>query len=227
MYYLKARLFPTMLTIIPFITFIFLLTEKYSDRIIALGNYSILLSRLSFIPAVIFFMVQINRFVAKEIFQRFYFADELNMPTTIMLLLSDSELPLPIKENIRKQIEFKFGIKLKDAYSENQNPEAAKKLIAIAVSQMRNVLRGNKMLLNHNIEYGFVRNFIGGSFISFLFSLICAIICFNLSNELKYTILFAVFTVFYLTPIGFSSLLVKKYGKYYAKVLFEQFLMLK
>lgn len=227
MYYLKARLFPTMLTIIPFITFIFLLTEKYSDRIIALGNYSILLSRLSFIPAVIFFMVQINRFVAKEIFQRFYFADELNMPTTIMLLLSDSELPLPIKENIRKQIEIKFGIKLKDAYSENQNPEAAKKLIATAVSQVRNVLRENKLLLNHNIEYGFVRNLIGGSLVSFLFSLICAIICCVFLNELKYSITFASFAIFYLIPILLSSLIIKKYGKYYAKVLFEQFLTLK
>ena len=144
-----------------------------------------------------------------------------------MLLLSDSELPFSIKENIRKQIEIKFGIKLKDAYSENQNPEVAKKLIAIAVSQMRNVLRGNKMLLNHNIEYGFVRNFIGRSFISFLFSLICTIICFNLSNESKYTILFACFTFFYLVPIVFSNFLVKKHGKYYAKVLFEQFLTLK
>ena len=69
MYYLKARLFPTILTVIPFITGIFLLTEKYSDCIIISGNYFILLSRLLFIPAVFFLMVQINRVVAKEIFK--------------------------------------------------------------------------------------------------------------------------------------------------------------
>lgn len=227
MYYLKARLFPTILTVIPFITGIFLLTEKYSDCIIISGNYFILLSRLLFIPAVFFLMVQINRVVAKEIFQRFYFADELNMPTTIMLLWSDRELTISMKEKIRKLIENKFGIKLNDEYSEKQNPEEAKRLIATAVSQVRNVLRETKLLLNHNIEYGFVRNLIGGSLVSFLFSLICAIICCVFLNELKYSITFASFAIFYLIPILLSSLIIKKYGKYYAKVLFEQFLTLK
>lgn len=223
-YYIKARLFPTIICAAPLLTlYYFGLSEKIINFIEFLKGYK-WVSDITISVAIIYFMTQINRFVAKEIFQKLFFKDEIKMPTTNFLLQSNTFFVEATKKRIRKKIKANFGIELLSLSQENKNELEARKTIVDAVAQIKNATRDNTLLFQHNIEYGFTRNLIGGCVIAILVTL------FNLyffktiiPNELAFNISIG-FGVLYLLPIVLSSFLVNRYGKYYAKVLFEQFL---
>ncbi len=223
-YYFKARLFPTVLTSIPVIIlynkFVSILYHDKLEKIFSLlpSVTDIILS-----SAIIFLLVQVNRFLSKEIFQRLYFKDEKNMPTTNMLLKSNNELEISVKQKIEDKIKTKFGIDLLSITDESSDESRARKLITTVVSQIRNVLRNNTLLLQHNIEYGFFRNLIGGSFLAFVISIIIVILSYH-THDLTIRNLGWILTIVYFVPILCSKLIINRYGKYYAKILYEQFL---
>lgn len=223
-YFLRARLFPTVLTSIPLLVVInAVIAPIYHE---ALKNiYAVLPTIASFglSAAVIFLFVQINRLIAKEVFQRFFFQDEVRMPSTNHLLWQDSFFEDQIKVQIRTKIKDRFNIDLLDKRGEAQNEMKGRRLIVTAVSQIRNVLRGNKMLLQHNIEYGFFRNLIGGSLLAVAVSIFLLVYALIMdANRLCTTAIILI--IVYLIPLLLSKMLIKKYGNYYSKILYEQFL---
>lgn len=147
------------------------------------------------------------------------------MPTTNHIMVKNTFYAEPIKNNIREKIKDKFSISLMSSTDEAQNENNARKVIAAAVSQIRIALKGNSMLLQHNIEYGFWRNLIGGSLLSVIFS---ATIFFyggyHHLPDLKTIGLICL--IIYLVPILLSKLIINYYGRYYSKILYEQFLSL-
>jgi hypothetical protein len=223
-YYFKARLFPTILTSIPaIILYNKFVANLYHDKLENIYAGLPTITDVIFSGAIIFLLVQINRFLSKEIFQRLYFKDEINMPTTNLLLKSNSELENSIKQKIEAKIKSKFDINLLTLIEESADNQKARKLIATTVSQIRNILRDNTLLLQHNIEYGFFRNLIGGSFMAFLISLII-VASSQYTTDLSTRNLGWILTCIYLLPILLSKLIINRYGKYYAKILYEQFL---
>ena len=225
-YYLKARLFPAVLTSIPpLVLFNKFVAPTYASALE--GIFSILptVTNATLSAAIVFLLVLINRFLAKEIFQKFYFSDEAKMPTTNMLLKSNTELENNIKQKIEEKTKEMFGIELLPIDEEKSDENRARKLIVTAVSQIRNCLRGNAMLLQHNIEYGFFRNLIGGSLLSIIVSV--SLLCISYYCCDKTMIATSIiFVCIYLTPILLSKWLIKRHGEYYAKILYEQFLSL-
>lgn len=223
-YYFKARLFPTVLTSIPaIILYNRFVSSLYHEKLENIFSVLPTITDIILSSAIVFLLVQVNRFLSKEIFQRLYFKDEINMPTTNLLLKSNTELEASIKQKIEDKIKNKFGIILLSGTDESANVLRARKLIATAVSQIRNVLRDNSLLLQHNIEYGFFRNLIGGSFLAFVISVIILIHSYC-SCDLTTRNLGWVLAIAYFLPILFSKLIIDRYGKYYAKILYEQFL---
>jgi hypothetical protein len=223
-YYFKARLFPTVLTSIPtIILYNRFVSSLYHEKLENIFSVLPTITDIILSLAIVFLLVQVNRFLSKEIFQRLYFKDEINMPTTNLFLKSNTELEASIKQKIEDKIKNKFGIILLSGTDESADVLRARKLIATAVSQIRNVLRDNSLLLQHNIEYGFFRNLIGGSFLAFVISVIILIhsycSCDLTTRNLGWVLAFA-----YFLPILFSKLIIDRYGKYYAKILYEQFL---
>jgi len=90
----------------------------------------------------------------------------------------------------------------------------ARNLIVHAVSQIKNKLRDNAILFQHNIEYGFIRNLIGGSLIAIIFSIV--IIIYSLiygDGTLRNAGI--ILLIIYSLPIILSKLLITKYGRYY------------
>lgn len=223
-YYFKARLLPTVLTSIPAIMlYNKFVASLYHDKLENIFSVLPTITDIILSSAIVFLLVQINRFLSKEIFQRLYFKDEINMPTTNLLLKSNNELETSIKQKIEDKIKTKFGISLISETDETSDVLRARKLIATAVSQIRNVLRDNSLLLQHNIEYGFFRNLIGGSFLAFVTSIIILVHSYY-SCELTTRNLVWILSITYFLPILFSKLIINRYGKYYAKILYEQFL---
>lgn len=225
-YFLRARLFPALITSIPMLIFVNkIIAVKYASALKNLYDILPVIAHFGLSAAIVFLFVQINRFVAKEVFQRFYFREELYMPSTNYLLQNNIFYPLPIRNSIRNKIKDKFKIDLLDASEEAADENNARKIIAVAVSQIRNSLRGNALLFQHNIEYGFWRNLIGGSLIALIFSVV--IFIYGSYQHLPDQRIVAVICfLLYLLPVVLSAVIIRYYGKYYAKILYEQFLSL-
>ncbi len=223
-YYFKARLFPTVLTGIPAIILYYrFVANIYHDKLENIYNGLPIITDIFFSSAIIYLLVQINRFISKEIFQKLYFKDEINMPTTNLLLKSNNELETSIKQKIEVKIKNMFDIELLSQRDEEKDKERARKLISTTVSQIRNVLRNNSLLLQHNVEYGFFRNLIGGSFIAFIISLIIVATS-QYSADITIRNLGCILACIYFLPILLSKFIINKYGEFYAKILYEQFL---
>lgn len=223
-YYIKGRLFPTILTIIPLLILAnTVVTMLYYDTLKHILNVLPLITHLALSAALLFLMVQIIRMISKEVFQRFYFEDEIRMPTTNHLLWSDTFFDSSIKEKIRAKIQHKFGIVLMSETEESTEEAKSRKQIVIAVSQIRNCLQENKLLLQHNIEYGFFRNFLGGCLIAVFFSAII-LIWGIVKHESNIKLTGIILMIIYFIPILFSKPIVNRFGNYYSKILYEQFL---
>lgn len=226
-YYIKARLFPTILTSIPLIILANnLMTGFIAQKFQEANAFIFAATNTSVSAAIIFLLVLINRFISKEIFQQWFFQDEMRMPSTEYILGSNLHFDPKIKEQIRNKIKLRYKIHLLNSVEEKEDENRARKLIVAALSQVRNDLRPNKMLLQHNIEYGFFRNLIGGSLIAFMASFGLIIYGVNTSSNALQTT-GTILCLVYLFPLLMSKALINKHGNYYAKILFEQFLSLK
>ena len=105
-YFYRARLFPALITSIPLLIFINkIIAVKYATALKNIYDVLPLITHLGLSAAIIFLFVQINRLVAKEVFQRWHFRDELYMPTTNHLLMNSTYYPIAIKFDIA----FHFG----------------------------------------------------------------------------------------------------------------------
>lgn len=223
-YYWRARLLPTVLTAIPmFLFYWFYIKPKIPFDIFEIV-YLNFFGHMSVNAALVFVLIQINRFVAKEVFQKFYFKDYLKMPTTELLLFSSSTITKEMKESVREKIKKDFNINLYTEEKEKNYPSEARKQISLAVSQIRILLRGNKALYQHNIEYGFVRNLLGGCLIALVVSVIGLFLALFYGDRVDIPQYFLIFAIVYSVPIIFSRLLVKKYGMYYANILYSEYL---
>lgn len=223
-YFYRARLFPALITSIPMLIFFNkVLAIQYREALKNVFDVLPIIAHLGLSAAIVFLLVQINRLIAKEVFQRFYFKEELHMPSTNHLLWTNNYYENSIKEKIRNKIQANFGITLLTPEEEQQNENKSRKLIMTGVSQIRVALKGNAMLLQHNIEYGFWRNLLGGCLLAVIFSIITFFYA-KLNNLQDLGTISAICFFVYLTPILLSKLIINYYGRYYSKILYEQFL---
>ena len=195
----------------------------YNDNLANVYSTLPFLTNATFSAAIVFLLTQLNRFCAKELFQRVYFQDELNMPTTNHLLWKDSFFDDAIKRKVRTKIKDKYDITLLSPQEEQAEEPRARRLVSTAVSQIRITLKDNAMLFQHNVEYGFFRNLVGGSALATVFSLLILIFAYiKAYNQLK--LIAVLLLIVYLVPIFLSKFFIKRYGDYFSKILYEQFL---
>jgi len=225
-YNLRARLFPTIITAIPFVILANCLMNQYlKEQLSQIDTWLQGTIHVGLSAAIIYFLSQINRIVSKEVFQRMYFKDEQHMPSTDYMLHADGFFEPVIKDKIRDKISTRYSIDLLTIDAERSDTGRARRMIATACSQIRNDLRSNSLLLQHNIEYGFIRNLIGGCLLAFLASFVLLLYSGAAANSLITGA--AVFLgLFYLTVMLSGKWLIHRTGSYYAKVLYEQFLSL-
>lgn len=228
-YELYARKYPAVVAmLIPAIYTTWMLME-YIPRIISLGN--MLTSAIAcFVPTAIvygaigFFARSLFRDASKMLFQFPLFKeDETEMPTTRLLLWTDKRaLSKNELELIAQKVEKDFGIRLLTLKETNKNTMEAKKTIVSAVGKMREVTRKNPNLLQYNIDFGFCRNYLGGSVYSLLALIVLAIVCYC-TNIFNYkVILLALAVQVLLSIVMYITLQFKGYT--YARALFNVYL---
>lgn len=226
-YIVKARIYPAVISIIPIIIFFhFYLNNIVSDLFNLVINIK-WLGDISISVIFIYLFVQINRFIGKELYEKIYFKNELYMPTTNYLMHSNEKYSKDYKTKIYSKIKNDFGIELVTHEEEEANNLEARRKIVEAAGQIRQKVKNGHLLLQHNIEYGFVRNFIGGSTVAFLLSLMNLYIFYYISyNKIAFGI--SIFTaIFYLMPIILSKIIINKFGNLYAQRLIMEYMSLK
>ena len=89
---------------------------------------------------------------------------------------------------------------------------------------IRKRLKGNEFLLQHNTEYGAMRNAIGGSVLGAILSVLNIWFFSQIFPQGLAVVLSAVSLGLYAILIGLSRVIVDFYGRNYAKVLFREYI---
>ena len=224
-YSLTGRVFPAIISmIIPIVVFNYFYASEEFSALIGEIMGAKLVANLTLPVICLFVLSQFGRVLGKNLFENLYFKDERLMPTTQFLLFSDKNFSEQHKLKIRNKMEKDFTTELLSKEEEAKDIEESKTRLVETMALVRRSLHKNEFLLQHNIEYGFMRNLIGGSVIG---ALICIfnILFFNnfVINELASNIsIFALF--FYVVLILLSKKIINFYGKRYAKILFAEYL---
>ena len=225
-YTLKARIFPAILTSLPLIVLINATFDSQVHQWLNSDDYAALFGKGTLAIAIVFALSQFNRFVAAEVFERLISKDETNFPTTRLLLPNNDKLSDTTRKAIGKKVNQDFGQELPSSVTPSKESKARRQISDI-VRMMRERTRGHKLLLQHNIEYGFARNLIGACPLVLLVS--------GANIYLYKQHVFDAFPVWgYRASIAYSiaavgmmvlsKVILDRYGIRYARVLFQAYL---
>ena len=117
-----------------------------------------------------------------------------------------------------------FKLVLKNEEEQLENEIEARKEIANAVQLIRNVTRDDKILLQYNIQFGFLRNFMGGMVVAFVISFLLLLISACLREPSILHLIICIVDI----AILISSFTILKYrAKAYARQLYVAYLTAK
>lgn len=223
-YSFKARIAPTAVTaLIPILVFNhFFVSEEFRKLlgdILGLKFFSALtISAISII-----FLAELSRAISKLLFQKVY-KDELSLPTTRFILYTDPTYSEDFKNRFRACVLKDFKITLPTIIDENENIDESRKRIAESVVSIRKKLHNNIFLMQHNIEYGALRNSLGGAFLAVIFSGLNIIMFrFYFINHFAVKISICSFLLYALL-LAIGPWLIQIYGRSYAKILFREYM---
>lgn len=224
-YSLKARFLPALATaVVPATIFSYFYVSEEFSRFMGymLGMKFLSTVSLSFIFLI--YLSEFGRTIAKGIFESRFFKDELSMPTTRFMLFGDKTYSDDYKVAFRKRVKTDFGLALATKEDELADEHDARRKIVEAMALVRKKLHKNVFLLQHNIEYGAMRNAVGGAVIGIA---ICAwnIYFFQTiaPNNLPVQVSIFFGAIYALLVIS-SRFILELYGKSYAKTLFREYL---
>ncbi len=223
-YELKARVLPAILsTVLPLFLFnYFLVHQGLQQLFAALAEWQVV-SGVTSTFIFLYFIIELNRSVSKFIFEKYLFEDDQKLPTTQLLMFSDSNYSEDFKRRIRTKIMTEFQIRVLNEDEEKENPELARKLIVEAVSRIRNSMREDTFIKQSNIRYGYFRNLIGGSVIGSIIAIAnVAYLHYNNLAEWAIYVNYALICL-YLFLLACSRWLLKAHGYNYAKSLLENY----
>lgn len=221
-YNLQARIAPAIICAIPILLFqYFFLSQEISIFIAFLGNLKFA-GNLTISIVILYFLSQINRYFSKTFFEK----EKIYIPTTEFLLFSNSEYSNEYKIKIYEKLEKDFGLKLPTEKEQKKNEINSRKRISEIISLVRRKIGNGKLLLQHNIEYGFWRNLIGGTIISIIFSGITTYFSYAENNTTLF-IASIILLIIYLLILICNKFILDSFGKMYARVLVQEYMGMK
>ncbi len=216
-----ARLYPALITLVP--VFVLTLGLAQNELTKLLGDIMAIrvAGCVSINVAALFLLIQANRFIGKEVFERWYFEDELRMPTTEMLLPSSTQISPPLRSKVDTLCQCDFALFLPTADEQEDDEMLVRRRIVEIVAQIRQKVRDGHLLLQHNIEYGFARNLIGGAPLGIAISVICALYFYRNSQAIA---LFSVaLAILWGLLLLLSKTIIGRFGVLYAKRLIQEY----
>lgn len=217
-----ARVYPALISLIPCLLLTFGVVENELKQVLGEILSLKVLGGVSINVAVLFLLIQVNRFIGKEVFEKNYFKDELHMPTTDMLLPTSDAISPDMRKKIADKCFRDFDLKLPVVSEQEADESLVRRRIVEIVAQIRQKVKGGYLLLQHNIEYGFARNLIGGAPLALIISLVDAVYFFDKGKG------FFAFSIFLATVwvllLVFSKMIIERFGVLYAKRLIQEYI---
>ncbi|MBR6362395.1 MAG: hypothetical protein IKR88_03825 [Bacteroidales bacterium] len=222
-----ARVYPAVLGMLPLCILLTLCLEEWFPQ------YNALIVNMKRVPYLVisstvlstalgYFVRELFKDTSKWLFQYPMFKmDETEMPSTKMLLWGEGTLSPAYHTRIAVKVRETFGTTLPTYKEEQADSVMAKKRIAEIVSLIRQHCRGNKILEQYNMEFGFCRNYLGAGVWSILLITILSVV--NIFHDwLPWQAIIVAFVAQVLLMMAcFCSLKVK--GRTYATYLYATF----
>lgn len=223
-YTIIARIFPAAISSIPFfVLYYYFLSDKIGNFLVELFDIK-WLSDTTISVALIFLLIQLSRFTSKELYEKRIYSDGLGLPTTNYLLHADSFYSAEFTKKIHQKIFKDFNIDIPPARKEIFDVDGSRKQIVEAINLIRAMVGKGNLVQQHNIEYGFVRNVIGGAVIAVIISIFNLAVFYWLSFNLTAFILSGIIASTYFLLIGFGKRLINFFGVNYARVLIQEYM---
>ena len=222
-----ARVYPAVLGMLPTCILLAMCMGKWFPQYEALvGNVQwvlCLIGGTALVSMAVGYLVREGfKETSKWLFQYHMFKqDETEMPTTQMLLWQNEIISPEYHNKIAAKVEETFGRRLPTRKEEEADPGLSKMRIVEIVSQIRQNCRGDEILRQYNIEFGFCRNYLGASVWSLIF-IICIGIADFFCRWLPWWTVVVAFVVQVLLMVGCYGILENR-GWSYAKYLIATF----
>ena len=222
-----ARVYPAVLGMLPTCILLAMCMGEWFPQYQALaGNVKwvlCLIGGTALVSMAVGYLVsEIFKETAKWLFQYPMFKkDETEMPTTKILLWENAAISPEYHKEIAAKVKDTFGIKLPSPKEEQADPDKAKKKIADVVYQIRQNCRGDEILRQYNMEFGFCRNYLGAGVWSILLIMGIGIANYY-CGWLQWGVLVVAFAFQVIMMVG-CYLLLETRGWTYARYLFATF----
>lgn len=197
--------------------------DKIGDFLVELLSIK-WLSDITISIALIFLLVQLSRMISKEFYEKRIYSDGLGLPTTNYLLHLDSFYSADFTKKIHQKIFDDFNINIPSAKKEISDEIESRKKITEAVNLIRMKVSAGNLVHQHNVEYGFIRNMIGGSAIATTVSILNTVIFYWIYFNQTALVLSGISTIIYLSLVIFGKKLVNSFGTAYARVLIQEYM---
>ena len=226
-YTIRARHFPALLSALPFFVIWFYLSNNVQLKELVSFILSLkFLGGITFSIAFLYVYSLTIREISKY-FQRKYFTGNgaKGFPTTYLMTYADSTFSDSYKDKYRKLISDQFNFELLNKEEEKTNLIEARKRLDEAAGLVRPKIKEGYLVLQHNIWFGFCRNFIGGAIISMILCTVGILtgIFFIEDNKVLFFISGILFLLYLIVFLFRKPILVHN-GEAYAKQLFSEFI---
>ena len=219
-YTLHARVYPTVLCIIPIVLFVLAIDDPTLAKLLSDVVAVQVVGQIGVGVAAFFLLMQLARSIGKDVFERFIFDDELEFPTTTYLMPTSSELSVALRTRIAAKTSELFDLELPTIAECEADLLSARRQARDIVAQIRGAAGKPELLQQRNWEYGFYRNLIGGSVVAFVVSIVAAYG--HAGTTVGYVCV--VLSIIYLVILLSSPWLLRRSANHYARQLFSAFL---
>lgn len=221
-YTIKARLAPTALAAPPLLLLCNTLFDIRMNQWLESGTMTVLFGKGTATAALVYLMMQVNRLIGLEIFQRWISQDELDFPTSRWLVATNNEMSPLQRRSIDAKLRQDFQIGLLPA-SMGDTAEV-RRHNADLVGRIRLFVGSPPKLLQYLVEYGFFRNLIGASLPVLAAGLAAAYLYSKMILPEWAYHLCLTYAVFAGAIVCLARPLIERLGIQYARVLFQTYL---
>ncbi len=226
-YNIIARIFPGIISSIPFFVLHFyylrpVLGQFWGDL---LGIQ--IASDVTISLALLFLLIQLSRYVSKETFEKNIFNGSSGLPTTDYLLHGDSHFSREYTLQIHQKIRTDFNLEIPSHESEAIDEAKSRKSISEAITHVRGRVGPGRLVEQHNAEYGFWRNLAGGAILALAMSLINIVVFSVVVVNQSALWISIILALIYCSLIVFAKRLIVSHGHEYAKVLIQEYMLMR
>lgn len=219
-----ARIFPAILSSLP----IFIIWYFFSknNELNALFEYLLsvnFLKETTFSLIFLYLFSQVIRVSSKR-FEESLFTNADGFPTTYLLTYENDTFSSSYKDKFRENIKRDFKLDLLNKDEELLDLKEANRRITESIALVRLKIGNGKLVLQHNIWYGFFRNLIGGSIYAILFSIIGCILSITIIPNIILLNCSLTLLLLYSIIIFFRKAILIQNAEAYAKQLISEYM---